>query len=665
MPSSQTEDLKIVVGVEIEQAIKAMDSLQQRAKQLENEIQQYHEKIGKETGKEMDSLAKKLRAAENSYKSIQKTIPLVQKSIVKNATNLQQDVDKILGSKQGSKTWVTIRQKQLDELLSKYKLTRESAEKLGISFQKPTVETTPLVETKTNDFKNTKEALLSELNSLKTEYAKIFSEMKTKSGQEIMESIAQLQKLKTAGKKIAEILKTTYGYQLNKPSDKKPSEEKKPASFLDYFGKASEKAGKKYKRNFLELIKRVAVYRLARFAVQKFAEGLLEGVKNLAITDSRINESLSNITASVSAVRNALSIGIATGLQGLEPLITSFADGMLEVANSFSAAMASAKGSKTYMKAVKDDSYDFAQNIEKATASFDKFETLSGNTNQIKYEEVAIGDEIEGASQTTFELFNSIVGVVKSLWDIVEPIIPFLLDVAKIIAKIITKILDLLTKTNQLRPILAGIFVLMVSIKGLQMYASAVKGIKEMSAAYDQLGVSLKSCVGLVTSLALATAAMVSLWQSDIPVIGKVVTTILALAAALGVAAYMKHIGTAKNWVEAIAAGLSVGGAIAGGVAMINGVIKGYATGGFPETGSMFIANERGPELVGRIGNRTAVVNNNQIVDSVSAGVYSAVVTAMANNKQSPMNVYIDGKKVGVATANSSYGEMKRVGLIR
>lgn len=53
-----------------------------------------------------------------------------------------------------------------------------------------------------------------------------------------------------------------------------------------------------------------------------------------------------------------------------------------------------------------------------------------------------------------------------------------------------------------------------------------------------------------------------------------------------------------------------------------------YAAGGFPTDGEMFIAREAGPEMVGTIGNRTAVANNDQIVESVSRGVYQAVVAA-------------------------------------
>lgn len=49
-----------------------------------------------------------------------------------------------------------------------------------------------------------------------------------------------------------------------------------------------------------------------------------------------------------------------------------------------------------------------------------------------------------------------------------------------------------------------------------------------------------------------------------------------------------------------------------------------FAEGGFPDAGSLFIANEAGPEFVGSIGGRTAVANNDQIVESVTAGVENA-----------------------------------------
>lgn len=55
-----------------------------------------------------------------------------------------------------------------------------------------------------------------------------------------------------------------------------------------------------------------------------------------------------------------------------------------------------------------------------------------------------------------------------------------------------------------------------------------------------------------------------------------------------------------------------------------------YAKGGNPSSGEVYVANENGnSELIGRIGRRATVMNNDQIVQSVSDGVYSAVVAAM------------------------------------
>ena len=56
-----------------------------------------------------------------------------------------------------------------------------------------------------------------------------------------------------------------------------------------------------------------------------------------------------------------------------------------------------------------------------------------------------------------------------------------------------------------------------------------------------------------------------------------------------------------------------------------------YATGGFPNMGEMFIAREAGPELVGSIGRKTAVVNNDQIISGIENGVYRAMVAANSN----------------------------------
>lgn len=46
-----------------------------------------------------------------------------------------------------------------------------------------------------------------------------------------------------------------------------------------------------------------------------------------------------------------------------------------------------------------------------------------------------------------------------------------------------------------------------------------------------------------------------------------------------------------------------------------------FEDGGFPNEGQLFIAREAGAEMVGAMGRRTAVANNDQIVEGISAGV--------------------------------------------
>ena len=75
---------------------------------------------------------------------------------------------------------------------------------------------------------------------------------------------------------------------------------------------------------------------------------------------------------------------------------------------------------------------------------------------------------------------------------------------------------------------------------------------------------------------------------------------------------------------------LSIGAGISGVVSGITTGIKGYANGGFPETGELFMTRENGiNEMVGRFGNHSAVANNDQIVAGIQSGVEAAMVNVM------------------------------------
>ena len=74
-----------------------------------------------------------------------------------------------------------------------------------------------------------------------------------------------------------------------------------------------------------------------------------------------------------------------------------------------------------------------------------------------------------------------------------------------------------------------------------------------------------------------------------------------------------------------------------------------YAQGGYPDAGQLFIANEAGPELVGNIGNKTAVANKDQITTAIANATYQAMSKALSENSQNdgqPIIVNVGGEQI-------------------
>lgn len=79
-----------------------------------------------------------------------------------------------------------------------------------------------------------------------------------------------------------------------------------------------------------------------------------------------------------------------------------------------------------------------------------------------------------------------------------------------------------------------------------------------------------------------------------------------------------------------------------------------FEDGGFPNEGQLFIAREAGAEMVGAMGRRTAVANNDQIVEGISAGVsvandgVIAAIYALLNVvEEKDMSVIIGDNEIG------------------
>ena len=125
----------------------------------------------------------------------------------------------------------------------------------------------------------------------------------------------------------------------------------------------------------------------------------------------------------------------------------------------------------------------------------------------------------------------------------------------------------------------------------------------------------------------------------------------------------LKALATSAKLIASVvgaAAGLAV---LAGITILINEIIKGiralpsilgHAKGGFPVRGQPFIAREAGPELVGTLNGRNAVINNDQIVEAVGRGVHNAIATALRERNSKSRykaRVFLGGKQIAIADA--------------
>lgn len=86
------------------------------------------------------------------------------------------------------------------------------------------------------------------------------------------------------------------------------------------------------------------------------------------------------------------------------------------------------------------------------------------------------------------------------------------------------------------------------------------------------------------------------------------------------------------------------------------------AEGGFVKTGQLFFANEAGPEMIGKIGNQTAVANNDQITTSITNALLQALNQYDFGGTQSPTTIYIGNKKVYEGYGDYVNGENDRYG---
>ena len=478
-------------------------------------------------------------------------------------------------------------------------------------------------------------------------------------------------------------------------------------------GKSIEKANKPL-GTFISSLKRIAMYRVMRGIIKSITSAFQEGLQNayafsqgIMTEGHRFSQALDSMSSSGLKMKNQLGSAFIGLLSAIAPIINQIISLVARLADTLSQIFAAFTGS-TYLKA-KDVFKSFADTAgagAKATKEwrnqllgFDEINRLNeptqsgggGGSSALDpsqmFEDTAIAEK-------WLNLVNKIkdhMGLIKNIAEAIGIAI-----LAWRLERFLSDLLGLnstLKTTIGIAMAVGGAF---LYIKGacdawvngvnwdnlISMIAGAALVAVGLGLAFGSVAAAVSLLIAGVGGLVIGirdwiktgTLSTETFWllEASIVAVGIALGLLIGWPAAL-VAGFVAALGIIiRYWDEIIARIVTAIHAIQDffSIKAINQrvsameadgsiYLQGFASGGFPSEGQLFVANESGPELVGTMGGRTAVSNSDQIVEGIRQGVYDAVVAANGNgNNDVKVKVYLDSREIrnGQQRLNRAWG---------
>ena len=189
-----------------------------------------------------------------------------------------------------------------------------------------------------------------------------------------------------------------------------------------------------------------------------------------------------------------------------------------------------------------------------------------------------------------------------------------------------TGIHDIHVKTDELIPSVEGIGTAATEASGSVSGAmtdvkngvdDAKAAVGGLASSFDQIPSSISSSVDVAVKIGSVWSTATTPTGSILHDVGSGLLSFLGLSGGAGASTGVFNPGSYGIHVTSGGGGSSI--------------VEFRAGGGFVNSGELFFAREAGPELVGTVGNRTAVANNDQIVAGIQSGV------AQANSEQNAL----------------------------
>ena len=382
----------------------------------------------------------------------------------------------------------------------------------------------------------------------------------------------------------------SVGDVIKKLGDREDKEEKKSkaSGFVGKLGKA---------------IVRVAVYRAIRAAIKSIVQTIGQGLQAFAEFSPKFEQTMTALTSAGRNFKMSFTAVFAPILESIAPALIQIVNSFTQLNNKLAETIAYLKGAGEYTKVNTEyqEQYNKAVNL----LPFDKFNVLQ-QSSYGGFEKAAVDTEKMAKNAPKFEkikavitsfkeTLKAVVGALGKAWEFVKSIFGEYGDV------ILTVMKASINFGKQIWEVLGALI-------------NAIKVILNLDFSKSIIYSSLAVFAGILTTIVGIAKTFLDILKS--------ILTLDFSGFGERVKGYFNYGFTKNLW--------NRGGRGRGIKNFFKGLfnIGTYATGGLPDTGSLFLAGERGAELVTNVGSgQSAVMNMQQLQQAIYGGMVSALST--------------------------------------
>lgn len=382
----------------------------------------------------------------------------------------------------------------------------------------------------------------------------------------------------------------SVGDVIKKLGDREDKEEKKSkaSGFVGKLGKA---------------IVRVAVYRAIRAAIKGIVQTIRNGLQSFAEFSPKFEQTMTALTSAGRNFKMSFTAAFAPILESIAPALIQIVNSFTQLNNKLAETIAYLKGAGEYTKVNTEyqEQYNKAVNL----LPFDKFNVLQ-QSSYGGFEKAAVDTEKMAKNAPKLEKTKA---VITSLKEALKAVVAALGKAWEYIKSIFGEYGDVI------------LTVMKASINfGKQLWETigalinAIKVILNLDFSKSIIYSSLAVFAGILTTIVGIAKTFLDILKS--------ILTLDFSGFGERVKGYFNYGFTKNLW--------NRGGRGKGIKNFFKGLfnIGTYATGGLPDTGSLFLAGERGAELVTNVGSgQSAVMNMQQLQQAIYGGMVSALST--------------------------------------